>query len=397
MTSRRIAGIAIAAAALVSAGLAPARADAGAISKSDNISLIKQFPYTGGSELDASGRYVYSGEINGDTDRNQDPEKGGLHIYDVGGKTPKEVGFLHCPGNDNDVAVVKPGLVVMGFHQNVCASPPGHGLITVDVRNPKRPKILGSITIPGASSHTLTPYPGTNYVYVNPGGLANGASNEHIVDVSNPKKPELVATFKSHPMGCHDLSFYISKDKKLGFCAGYGGVEIWDASDPLAPTVISRIVNPVIQFVHFAIASSDGNLLAIDDEAFALHECRTGQSPTGSVWIYDVSNPATPLVQSRYAPPRGGGPGVGTYAGWVPSWCLSHGLDWQPGTHNLAVTWFTGGVSVLDLSTPTTPSEIAHFQGENAMTYSALWHNGKLFTNDYGRGLDVFRIKLPKS
>lgn len=236
-------------------------------------------------------------------------------------------------------------------------------------------------------------YPGKDLVYVLPGGLANGQSRQYIVDVSNPAKPTIAAEHLAHPAGCHDLSFHIAKDRKLAFCSGMGETQIWDVSDPLAPATIGRINNPAIQFHHYPVASSDGQLLAIDDEAFAAHECRSGSSPTGSVWIYDISNPVLPVFASRFAPPRGGDDtGVGTYPGWVPSWCLSHGLDWQPGTHNLAVTWFTGGWSVLDLTEAGSPTEVAYFQAPDSLTYSALWHKGHLYTNDMARGLDAFTV-----
>jgi hypothetical protein len=254
-----------------------------------------------------------------------------------------------------------------------------------------------------AKNHTFKPYPGKPLIYTASGGITPGAAaGPVIVDVSNPRKPEIVARPQTITMDCHDISFHVSGDTKLGFCAGAvgtGEVQIWDVTDPLAPTTIGRIFNPLIQYSHYAVASSDGQLLAIDDEAFAAHDCNTGQSPTGRVWIYDISNPMVPVPQGSFAAPRGGdgSTNIGTYTGWVPTWCLSHGLDWQPGTHNLAVTWFTGGVSVLDLSTPTSPTEAAYFQSEDSATYSALWHDGRLYTNDMIRGVDAFEIKgLPK-
>jgi hypothetical protein len=100
-----------------------------------------------------------------------------------------------------------------------------------------------------------------------------------------------------------------------------------------------------------------------------------------------------PVLWGSFAPPRGGDGTVGTLPGWIASWCLSHGLDWRPNSHDLAVTWFTGGVSVLDASQRGIPEEVAHFQAEDSGTYSTLWHRGRLYTNDVYRGLDVFRIR----
>jgi hypothetical protein len=384
-----------------------AGASSGVIEKSDNIKQVWNYKYNGGTELAAQGKYVYSAELNGDArppSRGTMPEKGGIHIFDVSKKTPKRVGFLHCPGNDNDVEVVRPGLIAVGHHQNICnpisaGGQSAHGLFLVDVKNPKRPTIVGRVLLPsGGSSHTIRPHPTQPYIYVNPGGTTNGRGVTYIIDVKNPRKPEIAARFTPHPMGCHDFSFFVDDEKDLGFCAGIGESQIWDTSDALNPVIVGRIHNPAIQFMHYATPSFDGKLLAIDDEAFAAHECHTGQSPTGRVWIYDISNPALPILQSSFAPPRGGDGTIGHYAGWVPSWCLSHGLDWQPGTYNLAVTWFTGGVSVLNLNNPVSPQEVAHFQPEDAATYSTLWHRNRLYTNDMGdRGLEVFEVKgLPK-
>jgi hypothetical protein len=384
-------------ATLLVAGIAPASADA---PTAEGLKPVGQVKFDGGTELAGSGKFIYAGEMDGAAEspsRGTKPKDGGIHIIDA--KKMKEVGFLHCPGNDNDVEVVKPGLVVLSFHSNKCALGAGNGLMTVDVSNPKKPKVLGYVNT--GKNHTHKPLPGTTLVYTAGGGLSGGpAAGPAIVDVKDPRKPKIVAKPQTITTDCHDISFHISKKKKLGFCAGAigtGEVQIWDVSDPLKPTSIGKIVNPAIQYSHYATASSDGKLLAIDDEAFAAHECRSGQSPTGRVWIYDISNPMAPIPQGSFAAKRGGDDvGFGHYLGWVPSWCLSHGLDWQPGTHNIAVTWFTGGVSVLNADSPVNPTEIGYFQAEDSATYSALWHAGRLFTNDMVRGVDSFTLTKKK-
>ena len=382
----------------VVAAIAPVAGAEAKYEKSKNVKLLDDIKYTGGTELAADGKYVYTGELNGETRRGEHPDKGGLHIIDVSGKAPKEVGFMHCPGTDNDVEVLRPGIVLMGFSQNQCAIEAGNGFMTIDVSNPKKPRRLGSVMT--GKTHTLKPFPGGRYVYTAGGGLAGGnGAGPAIVDVKDPRKPKVVGTFKTYTMDCHDISFVKTKDRTLGFCAGAvgsGQVQIWDVSDPLKPTLLSEIVNPIMQYTHYAVASSDGKYLAIDDEAFAAHECHTGQSPTGRVWLYDISNPQAPIPFGSMAPPRGGRDtaGIGNYAGWVDSWCLSHGLDWMPGTHNLAVTWFTGGWSVINIDGQSVqPTEVAYFMAEDSATYSALWHDGKLYTNDMHRGLDAFSIK----
>jgi len=384
--------------ALVGALVAPAGAQA--VNKSDNIKLLASTKYDGGGELAAHGRYIYSGEANaeGGRGRNTKPEDGGLHIFDT--VKMKEVGFLHCAGTDNDVEVIRPGLVAMGFTQNKCAPAAGEGIMIVDVKDPAKPRLVSSL--PTGAAHTLKPFPGGDYLYMGGGNLSGSATRGTvIVDVRNPSKPKIAAT-DTDVMDCHDVSFKVTDEgRKLGFCAGAigtGEVQIWDVADPVNPTVIGRIVNPAIQYSHYAVANADGTLLAIDDEAFAAHDCNSGASPTGRVWIYDISKPEVPLLQGSFAPPGGRGGNatygnIGNYAGWVGSWCMSHGLDWHPKKDMVAVTWFTAGVSVIDATDPKQPTEFAYFDSDDSATYSTLWHDGYLATNDHIRGFDLFKVK----
>lgn len=387
----------IAVAVLTVAGLALSPAGAAEeVEKSDNVKSIARDKYVGGTELASDGKYLFTGSLDGETNRGEDKTQGGMRIYNTKGKF-KRLSFLNCPGNDNDVEVVKRGLAIMGFAANQCAPAAGNGFVTIDYKNPKKPKIIGMVNT--GKNHTFKPVTGTDYVYTAGGGLSGGTgAGPAIVDVSNPSKPEVVGKGDTYTMDCHDISFWVSKDneQRLGFCAGAigtGEVQIWNVDDPLEPTLISKIVNPVIQYSHYAVASSDGQYLAIDDEAFALHECVTGQTPTGRVWFYDISNPLTPIPIGSFAAPRGGDDvPIGHLVGWVDSWCLSHGLDWQPGTHNLAVTWFTGGWSVLNVD-GNVPEELAYFQAEDSATYSVLWHQGNLYANDMHRGVEGFKVK----
>lgn len=393
-------GAVLFASAVLTAAVAPLGSQAAAeASKMKKVGSIK---YDGGGELAASGRYIYSGEANaeGGGQRGSKPNDGGLHIYDT--KKKKEVGFLQCPGTDNDIEVIKPGYVAMGFTSNKCSPTTGEGIMIIDVRNPAKPKPIAHLNTNAA--HTMKPYPGGKYLYMGGGNLAGSADRNGltIVNVSNPRKPKVEKVVPANQvMDCHDISFSISKKKKLAFCAGAvgtGETQIWDVSDPVNPTVLSRIVNPVIQYSHYAVANKKQTLLAIDDEAFAAQDCNTGASPTGRVWVYDISDPTTPLPQGSYAPPggRGGNPAmanIGNYAGWVGSWCLSHGLDWHPKKDFLAVTWFTAGVSVLDASEPTALSEYAYYDTPKNAVYSTLWHGGYLATNDHMKGFELFKVK----
>jgi hypothetical protein len=365
-----------------------------AVDKSDNVKAVAHIPYEGGSELAFDGNLVYAGQFNGKFNRGEIREQGGAFIIDIGKKKPKAVGYAPCPGDDADVATAGRRLLAISYNQPPLCDPTSN-IVLFDTSNPRRPKQLGGIQAAGGA-HTITPYPGKPLIYSSPGGL--GSQAESIIDVSNPKKPVLAATFNAPPLGCHDWSFHITKDEKLGFCAGGGQVSIWDVSDPLAPSRISVIVNPLVEFPHYALASPDGDLLVIDDEAFAGHECVSGQSPTGAAFFYDISNPTLPVPVGRFAPKRGSQP-VGVYGdvgpvnGWADSWCTSHHFNFVPGTRNLVISWFSGGSSVLDLTNPSLPEEIAYYHPEDAVAWTAHWYNGYVLINDMARGFEMLQVK----
>lgn len=361
------------------------------VDKSDNVKLLKHYKYEGtapkkyfegGTDIDWRGKYVYAA---------QQGAKGGVHIFDASKKVPKEVGFVACSGSQNDVAVVKPGLIALAYHNSSCGIP-GKGVRLIDVKNPKKPKFLGQVELPGGS-HTLTVYPGKPIIYASPGGLPiNGGGTEQILDVSNPKKPEVAATLNTNPSGCHDVTFDIRKDRKLAFCPGLTETQIWDVSDPLAPEGVGHIVNPLMVFPHSAAVSPDGEVLVLGDENIAANDCVGG--PTGAIFMYDLTGDLTfPRPLGYFGASRGPTP-VGSPDVDRSGWCTAHLFNFVPGTRTLVASWYGAGMNVLDLSDPASPAEIGHYQEDGVTNYwSAYWYDGRIWANDRVRGLDVFTIK----
>ena len=348
------------------------------VDKTDNVKLVKSIPYSGGSDIAFDRHLVYFGQLG---------EDGGVRILDASGPVPKEIGFIPCPGSQNDVAVVRPGLLALAYHSGHCVgTAPGSGVRLIDVSNPKKPKFLSEVTLPGGA-HTITVYPGRDIIYASPGGLANGAAFEQILDASNPKKLKVAATFKPNPTGCHDISFARSPDERmLGFCAGGGEVSIWDVTDEFAPVVIAHGFTPSF-FPHAAMPTPDGEYLVMTDEAFVAHDCIGG--PTGSVWVFDIRIPEAPIMVGHWGPQRGNDM-VGGAAG---DWCTAHNLNFVGKTRQAVISWYTGGTSVVDFSNPTLPSEVAYFRAEGTSSWSSYFHEGLIYVNDLGRGIDILKVK----
>ena len=127
---------------LLMIGLYPAQAQqAPAIDKTNNVKLVKQFKYEGGTELVGHRRFrlsrASSTAVPSTRAEAPCPTRAGCTSSTSPARTPKEVGFLHCPGNDNDVEALKPGIVLMGFATNKCAPSAGNGFMVVNSSRPQ--------------------------------------------------------------------------------------------------------------------------------------------------------------------------------------------------------------------------------------------------------------------
>ncbi len=359
--------------------------------KTDNVTVVGRIDYTGGVEMSFDGDLVIAGQRDG-ISRDTVPEQGAIRVVDVAGGAFDLKGTLPCYGNDNYLATVRPGLVAVAHHasrlpERCNPRTTGNGMFLVDVTDPANPRRL--VGVQAASAHALTPHPDGQLVYISPGGLANGSGVTTIVDTSNPTFAEVVGTYRSSRIGCHDIGFHPTEP--LAYCAGLGEVQIWDVSDPTAPETIGTILNPLIQFGHNAVVSPDGTKLVINDEAFVAHECTSENGLIGALWIYDLSDPRLPVPAGRIAPPTGAAP-VG---GAATAWCTSHNYNFV-GPDVVVSSWFTGGTTVHDISNPALPELIASYRPADANAYTAHWHRGRVYVNDLHRGLEALEIDDPR-
>ncbi|HVM13756.1 MAG TPA: hypothetical protein VM287_05440 [Egibacteraceae bacterium] len=368
--------------------------------------------FASGTDLAFDGDYVYAAEQAGSGNTT-----GGVHIYDVSDPdNPVKLGFVNCPGYQNDVAVVEPGIIAMGYHSETgrgCRDVPDAsgsstrsttGVRLFDVSDPDNPVALGvSPALPGGT-HTLTVDPTGNFIYASPGGIANGGGVQQIIDVTNREGPFKVHTFKPNEAGCHDFTFFTATDDTpMGVCVGLTESQIWDLTDITAPKITSHIVNPLIQFHHTAMVTDDGKTLVIGDEAIGANECVGG--PTGAMYSYDISNPALPIPQGYFGIDRShnGAPLNSSTAGQPGSgrdtWCTAHIYNFIPGTSIMVAVWYSGGLNIIDWSDPTAPREIAHYRtdgadyksGEITNYWSGYWHDGRIYANDRVRGFDALK------
>lgn len=369
---------------------------------SDGVTLRQHFPFdgiddlfSGGTDLAFHGDLIFAPQFG---------DAGGVHIFQRSGPNVRQVGFFSCPGTQNDVAVLDADHIVLGFHSggdpdSDCVEE-GGGVRVIDVSDPRRPVERGNVLDIPQGTHTLKVHPEEPIIYASPGGIANSGGVQQIIDASDPDAPFVGGQFAPNATGCHDVSFSVTdqRDRDLVACVGLTESQLWDITDdPFEPETIARIVNPAIFFHHSAAISDDGDLLIIGDENFGAHECEGG--PTGAMFAYDISNPQLPVPTGFFGIDRHGGddPHVSSSTVDRSTWCTAHQYDFIPGSRVMVASWYTGGMNVIDWTDPMRPEELAHYRVdgpafENTNYWSAYWHDGLVYANDRGRGMDVIHV-----
>ena len=350
------AGIAL----LVAGGVQPA----GAVRAGRGLPVLKHVPYAAGADISFAGDRAFF--TQGDT------TNGRVRIFDTKTAKPKVIGDFACGGNQNDVAALSEDIIAVGSHVGSCMGRPASGINLIDVSDPKNPKPLGFAPLP-VGTHTLTVHPEEPLIY------ASNSINDpnFVIDVSDPMLP---VPIPSSMQTCHDISFHFTKKKELAFCAGAGQslggglrnrshTQIWDVSDPLAPTVVARIQDNELGYHHSAMATPDGKYLLIGDEDSG-GSCsgNTKERELGALSIYDITNLEKPELVGFMNAPRG------------PSVCWAHNFNFVD-NRTVVMAWWQGGTSVIDISTPAKPKEIAHFQPDSERVWSSYFYKDRIWVN----------------
>ncbi|WP_182524351.1 LVIVD repeat-containing protein [Nocardioides dongkuii] len=409
-----------------------AAAAPGDVDRSRNITRVARKPRTGafaaddayGTDLAFQGRYAYGGNYNGFT------------VYDIRkpGK-PKRAAQVVCPGGQNDISVHR-NLLVLSVDSSrsdaSCRSTPQEatkkssweGLRVFDISNPRRPRYVAAVeTDCGSHTHTLAPSRNGRkvFVYVSSYGPSQDTPDcrpphDRISVVKVPVRRPARARVVSRPVlfpdggnpgsgvpmlgisetsGCHDLTAYPAKDLAAGACMGDG--ILLDIAKRAKPRVIERVTDDVnFAFWHSATFNNRGTKVVFTDElgGGSLPTCNPLVGSTrGADGIYDIVGRDLEF-RSYYKIPRTQGSTEN---------CVAHNGSLIPvkGRDIMVQAWYQGGFSVFDFTDSANPQEIAHWdRGAISETelvlggaWSTYWYNGRIYSNDITRGLEVFRMK----
>ena len=193
---------------------------------------------------------------------------------------------------------------------------------------------------------------------------------------------------------CHDITAYPELGLAAGACQGNG--ILLDISDPVDPVRLDAVSDPNFSYWHSATLSNDGTKMIFTDEwgGGTSARCRvTDQPEWGADALFDIVDGAMQFA-SYYKLP-------------VPQTtqenCVAHNssLVPVPGRDILVQAWYQGGMSVIDFSDTSNPTEIAFFDRGPINTpnpttlnlgglWSTYWYNGNVFGSEIARGFDAF-------
>ncbi len=271
------------------------------------------------------------------------------------------------------------------------------GIRIFDLTDPTAPVYLKGIrTNCGSHTNTLIPDLDNNRVLIyattasNGGGLYCEGPHNRIpivaVPLDAPEKASVIAEPRLIPSlrGCHDITVFLAIDKAAASCESEG--QFWDISDPANPgttTPLARIDDPGVNYWHSAEFTWDGQYVVFDDESFT-NTCQPNGD--GKIRIYRVSDAQ---LMSSFMIPRAQG----------SAYCSVHNGNIVPvlGKYLLVAGWYYGGTSVVDFTNPTQPQEVAFydFTPTSGQSWSSYWYNGRIYSNDMNRGVDVFNLLTP--
>lgn len=380
----------------------------------------------------------------------------GFNAYELGEGAPRLVMSVVCPGGQGDVSVhggllfmsVEENRGRVDCGSTTTASEIDgerfRGVRIFDISDLNAPRQIAAVqTCRGSHTHTLVPHPSdSNVLYVYGQGTSDVRKAGELaictdgqpdanpetalfsidvirVDLSRPQdaaivnRPRIFADATTGRVAglwrggragiasqntaqtnqCHDITVYPEIGLAGGACSGNG--ILLDISDPERPTRVSDIFDPDMAYWHSATFNNAGDKVVFTDEwggGIGARCQATDPSTWGANMIATIEN-RTLSGKSFHKLPSAQG---------ATENCVAHNgnIIPVPGRDLMVQAWYQGGISIMDFTDPARPIEIAHFDrgpisAERLYvggSWSAYWLNGRIYSSEIARGLDVLRL-----
>lgn len=192
---------------------------------------------------------------------------------------------------------------------------------------------------------------------------------------------------------CHDITVFPEAGLAGGACSGNG--ILLDISDPENPRRTSDIFDPDMAYWHSATFNNAGDKVVFTDEwgGGIGARCQAVNPATwGANMVATIEN-RTLAGKSFHKLPSAQG---------ATENCVAHNgnIIPVPGRDLMVQAWYQGGISIMDFTDPAHPVEIAAFDRGPidadrlyvGGSWSAYWFNGRIYSSEIARGLDVLRL-----
>ena len=372
------------------------------------------------------------------------------------GAAPELVMSVVCPGGQGDVSVHGNLLFMSveenrGRLDCGTATTTGdvvadrfRGVRIFDISDLNAPRQIAAVqTCRGSHTHTLVPHPtDRNILYVYGQGTSNVRKTDELaictdgqpdqnpetalfsidvikVDLGRPQdaaivnRPRIFADSETGRVAglwrggragvasqntaqtnqCHDITVYPEIGLAGGACSGNG--ILLDISDPENPRRVSDMFDPDMAYWHSATFNNAGDKVVFTDEwgGGIGARCRAEDPATwGANMVATIENRTLTGRSFHKLPSQQG----------ATENCVAHNgnIIPVPGRDLMVQAWYQGGVSVMDFTDPAKPVEIAYFDrgpisAERLYvggSWSAYWFNGRIYSSEIARGLDVLRL-----
>jgi hypothetical protein len=390
--------------------LPAADADAGAAPRgSSNVRHLSRMELPGGGQIVIQGTTAFVGHQVG-------PE--GTTILDISDpRKPKVLSQIMCshPWSHTHKARVVGDVMVVNSERepgkgNIREYPEG-GFRIYDVKDRTNPKLITFHKTHGKGVHRFDL--DENYAYISTEMEGYVGNILVIYDIRNPSKPTEVGRWcmenqhvaggdTPHPKGTeHRLHHAMRNGNQMFAGCWMSGLSIVDVSDVTKPKTMSRYEykpshpEPTHTFLGISHAIGGRKIAVSTEEERANRGPDTGK-PHAPFRTWDVTDPTKPILLSSYELPETSTPYDTNVARFG-----THQLREKVDTDNLVyVTWFAGGLRIMDINDPANPKERAYFipkPGDGAIAPLTndiyIDDRGLLFVTDKKRGLDVIEFK----
>ncbi|MFE8603669.1 LVIVD repeat-containing protein [Archangium violaceum] len=327
-------------------------------SESSGLELVSESHVDTGYPSDI---YVTKGHAYVVSTVHQDKE-GGLTVFDVSNKAaPVKVKTIQLPGDNywNGVWAKGDALYVASTTK---------GVNVFDISNPADPKLIRNLPSGGSAVNVHTVFVEGNRLY------ATATAGVLIFDVTSPLEPVELNRYAPYPGQAHDM-FAVGHQLYVNY--GIRGYMVVDASNPDDLRTLGKFTYPGQYSHHNAVGTFAGRTIAFEG----------GEGSGEHLRVLDITDPAN-IVK------------IGSFQ-----------LRPEISIHNmllvgkkLYVAWYQEGVRVLDVSNPTRPTQVAHYNtwrevDEDPGVYFGgaigirVPGDGFIYVADTWRGLLILREK----